>query len=114
MLPKTVEKRSVQRDRRRFPVKFEAQGVDGTGFTANVSATGMQIHSNLALAPGSVIRGRMVLPGGIEMDFEAEVRWVYKVTGPLAQLVQTSIGLKFVVPPSEVYFRLLAKALHLK
>jgi hypothetical protein len=114
MLPKTLEKRSAQRDRKRFAVKFEAQGVDGGGFTANLSATGMQIHSNLALVPGSVLRGQMALPGGSKMEFEAEVRWVYRVTGPLAQLMQNSMGLKFVVPPTEVYFRLLAKAFQVK
>jgi hypothetical protein len=70
----------------------------------------MMIHSKVTSSPGSVVRGQIFLPGGAKLDFEAEVRWVQKATGQLAELFKNSMGLKFVVPPGEAYFQLLMKS----
>jgi len=96
-----------KRQRKRCQVRFEAGGIDGAGFTGNLSPTGMLIHSKLTTPPGSILRGQLFLPGGAKMDFEAEVRWVQKATGQLAELFKNSMGLKFLVPPGEGYFQLL-------
>jgi PilZ domain len=103
-------KATLQRQRRRCQVRFDAKGIDGAGFTDNLSPTGMLIHSKLTSSPGSILRGQIFLPDGAKMDFEAEVRWVHKATGQLADLFQNSMGMKFLVPPSEAYFQLLLKS----
>jgi hypothetical protein len=104
------EKRGVQRQRRRLQVRFDARGVAGTGFTGNLSPAGMHIQSKHTSAPGSILRGQILLPGSAHTDFQAQVRWVHKATGPLVQLIQSAMGLKFVVPPGEAYFQLLLKS----
>jgi hypothetical protein len=101
---------SFQRQRKRCQVKFDANGIDGAGFTGNLSPSGMLIHSKLTSSPGSILRGQLFLPGGDKTEFEAEVRWVQKATGQLAELFQNSMGLKFLVPPGEAYFQLLMKS----
>jgi hypothetical protein len=101
---------SFQRQRKRCQVRFDASGIDGRGFTDNISPTGMLIHSKLTSSPGSILRGEIFLPDGAKMNFEAEVRWVHKATGQLAELFQNSMGLKFLAPPGEAYFQLLLKS----
>jgi len=110
MSVENTEKRGIQRYRKRFQVRFDAMGVAGTGFTGNVSPTGMRIHSKLAPTPGSILRGMLFLHDSAPMEFRAQVRWVHKAAGPLVQLFQSAMGLKFVVPPGENYFRLLLKS----
>ena len=102
-------RRIVARLRKRFQIRFDAKGVGGTGFTGNVSPSGMLIHSKLTTSPGTVLRGKMFLPDGAAMEFEAEVRWVHKAIGQLAELFRNSMGLRFVAPPGEAYFQLLVK-----
>jgi hypothetical protein len=105
-----IEKRRIQRQRKRLQVRFDAKGIAGTGFTGNLSPTGMCIDSRVTSAPGSVVRGQILLPGSAPMEFQAQVRWVHKATGPLVQLFQSTMGLKFIAPPTENYFQLLLES----
>jgi PilZ domain len=105
------QKRSMTRLRKRLQVKFEKkEGGAGMGFTENVSATGMLVHSNFICKPGTSLTGTLQMPGGGEVRFEAQVRWASKAEGPLAQLVKNSMGLRFVVAPEERFYQLLAKS----
>jgi hypothetical protein len=109
MAPRTAEQRSVARQRKRFQVQFESGGIGGVGFTGNLSATGLQLHSKFTLAPGSILRGKLVISGGTQLEFQAEVRWVHRASGQLAQLFQSSMGLRFLVPPGESYLQQVLK-----
>jgi PilZ domain len=101
------DKRRVQRQRKRFQVRFDAKGIVGTGFTGNLSPSGLRIDSRVTSAPGSIVRGQILLSGNAPMDFQAQVRWVHKASGPLVHMFQSAMGLKFIAPPSENYFQLL-------
>jgi hypothetical protein len=105
--PVPPEKRRIPRERKRFQVNFSANGINGVGFTGNVSSTGMQLHSKFTTSPGGLLTGQISGPDGAKLNFKAEIRWVHKATGPLAQLVQGSMGLRFVVPPSETHLKTL-------
>jgi hypothetical protein len=103
------QKRFMTRLRKRLQIKFEGKGGSGMGFTENVSATGLLVHSNLVCAPGAALSGTLQLPGGVAMQFKAQVAWMRRAEGPLAQLVKNSMGLRFVEPPDERFYQLLAK-----
>jgi hypothetical protein len=91
----------MKRERKRLQVNFEAKGIKGVGFTENVSSDGMNLHSKFTTAPGNLVSGQISFPDGAKLDFQAEIRWVNKPIGPLAQLVQGSMGLRFTVQPRE-------------
>jgi len=99
MNPTGPEKRGKKRERKRFQVNFEAKGIRGVGFTENVSSDGMHLHSKFTSTPGSLVSGQISFPDGVKLDFRAEIRWVHKPIGPLSQLVQGSMGLRFTAPP---------------
>lgn len=99
----------MTRYRKRMQVGFEGKAGSGVGFTENVSATGMLLHSNFVCAAGTALRGRIQLPSGGEVRFEAEVRWARRAEGALAGLTKSSMGLRFLVPPEERFYQLLAK-----
>jgi hypothetical protein len=102
-------KRSLNRPRKRLQIKFESQAGSGMGFTENISAGGLLLHSNLVCPPGTLLRGTIQL-GAQELRFDAEVRWARKTTGPLAQFMKNSMGLRFVTPPDERFYQLLSPA----
>ncbi len=99
----------MTRFRKRLQVNFEGKGASGIGFTENVSATGMLVRSNAVCAPGTSLKGTLQLPGGGEVRFEAQVRWAHRAEGALAGLRKSSMGVRFLVPPEERFYQLLAK-----
>ncbi len=99
--------RAMPRIRRRLQVKFSGPGASGMGFTENISATGMLLHSMAACKPGLTISGTMTIPGAGEVPFEARVTWLRRITGPLAQFTKNSMGVTFTRAPDEAFYRLL-------
>ncbi len=102
-------KRSMTRLRKRLQIKFEGASGSGVGFTENVSATGLLVHSSHVCAPGVAVQGTLQLPDGGQVHFEAQVRWSRRAEGPLAQLQKSLMGLRFLVPPEERFYQLLVK-----
>jgi hypothetical protein len=103
------ERRRLQRLERALPVAFEAGGRRGRAVTANVSAGGLLLRSNAALDPGAHIRGRLTLPGGKELAFDAETRWIGKAHGAGATQRPHLLGLEFLGPPEEPYYEFLRR-----
>jgi hypothetical protein len=99
----------MDRPRRRLQIRFDSKVGSGVGFTENVSAGGLLLHSNMVCVPGTTINGTLQLPGNQEIRFQAEVRWSRKTTGPLAQFMKNSMGLRFLTPPDERFYQLLVK-----
>ena len=99
----------MDRPRKRLQIRFESKMGSGMGFTENVSAGGLLLHSNLVCPPGTTINGTLQLPGNQEIRFQAEVRWARKTTGALAQFMKNSMGLRFLTPPDEKFYQLLVK-----
>jgi hypothetical protein len=99
----------MTRLRKRLQIKFEGKTGSGVGFTENISPTGLLVNSNFTVAPGTTLTGTLQLPNGGEVRFEAQVRWARRAEGPLAQLIKSQMGLRFMVPPEERFYQLLAK-----
>jgi steroid delta-isomerase-like uncharacterized protein len=99
----------MTRFRKRLQVAFEGKEGAGLGFTENVSATGMLVHSNFVCAAGTSLHGKIQLPGGGEVRFEAQVRWARRAEGAFAGLKKSSMGVRFVTPPEERFYQLLVK-----
>lgn len=102
-----ADKRNLQRIRRRLRVDLVTTGGTTLGFTTNVSPGGCQFQSSTRLAPGAKVRGRLTLPGSCDVPFEAEVRWSRRCSELLTVSPPTALGLRFLAPPAEDYFRFL-------
>ncbi len=99
----------MTRLRKRLQIKFEGKSGSGGGFTENVSATGLLVHSNLVCTPGTSLRGTLQLPDGLAMQFSAQVIWMRRTDGALAHLVKNSMGLRFLEAPDARFYQLLVK-----
>jgi hypothetical protein len=105
-----VNRRTLDRIHKRVRVQFASKDIKGIAVTSDISPTGCQLHSSAALAEGSRIRGRLLLPDGSSIAFEAEVRWSRRVEWALGQQMPNSVGVSFTSPPAEGYYQLLRHA----
>jgi hypothetical protein len=96
------------RVKRRFLVEFESAGVKHTGFTHNMSTSGIFVCSIRSPKPGTVVS--MVLRRLKDEDLSLKGVVVRSFRGPaaLAGLMPSGFGVKFSQTPPEEYFRLLA------
>ena len=101
------ERRRIQRIERHLQVTFDSRSKRGRAITENMSPGGLLLRSGTSLEPGAHLRGRLVLPGGEELPFEAEVRWTEKATGAGAKERPHMLGVEFVGPPDEPYYNFL-------
>lgn len=104
-----ADKRSIRRVKKRLQVVFEVEGQTRNGVTVDLSTGGMLIESRMISAPGTGLRGTLVLPSGEKMPFEAEVRWAYRVPSELQRVQLSTMGIQFVGLPEEPYFKLLRR-----
>ena len=102
------EGQRLLRKRRRFLVEFEAAGVKHTGFTHDVSASGLFLCSIRAPKPGTALS--MTLRSSKDKDVGLRGVVVRSFRGPtaLAALMPSGFGVRFSETPPEDYFRLLA------
>jgi hypothetical protein len=94
------EKRITERKRRRLTVRFGANSPERTGFTRNISATGIFIQTNLPLPPGTILHVEIAFP---ERTFalRGRVVWAKKVPAQLAHVIECGMGIRYVQPPAE-------------
>jgi hypothetical protein len=104
--PRADGKRRIKLIRRRLMVKFGTSKADRTGFTKNVSETGLFIHTNTIFQPGSTLQVDIVFP---ERSFShwARVVWGKKVPPQLAHVVECGMGVTFIEPDPQwlAFFR---------
>jgi Tfp pilus assembly protein PilZ len=93
-------KRTRDRAKKRVMVRYGVDEPSRTGFTTNISPTGMQIQTNQVFKPGTTIH--------IEVRFSdrsfhlrARVVWAKKATPMLAQIVPSGMGVQFLDPGPE-------------
>ena len=96
------------RKRRRFLVEFEAAGIKHTGFTHDVSPTGLFVCSIRAPKPGTPVS--LSLRSSKDKDLKLRGVAVRSFRGPatLAAVMPTGFGVRFSETPPEDYFSLLA------
>jgi len=94
------EKRSASRSQKRLTVKFGTRTADKTGFTRNISDTGMFLQTGSILKPGTTIQVQLELLNQ-KFGMWARVVWAKKVPPQLAQILGSGMGICFVDPPPE-------------
>ena len=92
--------RGATRAKRRLMVRFGIQMPEKTGFTKDISETGLFIRTNSVLPPGRTIQVQMEFP---EQTFTlwAKVIWAKKVPPQLAHIMDCGMGVNFVEPPAD-------------
>jgi len=96
------------RKRRRFLVEFEAAGVKHTGFTHDVSASGLFVCTIRTPKPGTVVSMTLRPSKGKDVGLKGVVVRSFRGPPALTALMPTGFGVRFSQAPPEDYFRLLA------
>jgi hypothetical protein len=97
---KDRDKRGPERTKRRILVRFGDEISSRSGFTKNLSETGIFIQTNLVSRPGSMIHVELEFPEA-KFTMWARVQWGKKVPPQLAHILECGMGLQFVDPPPE-------------
>ena len=100
MVRRNSENRVADRRKRRLMVRYGVGKADRTGFTRNLSLTGLYVQTNNVLRPGTTVQVEIVFP---ERQFSmwAKVVWAKKVPPQLAHILECGMGVCFIDPPPE-------------
>ena len=98
--PSGANKRFSLRAKRRLIVRFGTHAPDHTGFTRDVSETGLSIRTNSVLKPGSTIQVEVQFPDESFLLW-ARVIWAKKVPAQLAHVLDCGMGVCFIDPPAD-------------
>jgi hypothetical protein len=90
-----IEDRKIKRASRRLMVRFGAHGTEKTGFSRNISQTGVFLATNSVFQPGSTIQVQIHFPERT-WSLWAKVAWAKKVPPNLAHILDCGMGLHFV------------------
>lgn len=96
MAPGRDERRRSKRQRRRLGVRFWSDGMEGSGFTADISNTGLMIETTTPLEIGQRFHLELALPDA--RSFLAEGVVVRKKVYPrqAASIFKPGVGVRFV------------------
>ena len=94
------DKRISNRAKRRLMCRYGVEKPDKTGFTMNLSETGVYIKTNSVFAPGTTLRIELVFP---DRNFAmwARIMRAKKVPPQLAYILDCGMGVTFIQPTSE-------------
>ena len=102
-----AERRSFARKKRRFLVEFSLQGTSCTGFTYDVSPTGIFVRSIRLPPPGTILTANLHLPEGKRIAVRGKVVRSFRVPPALSRLIPSGFSIRLSEIP-ETYFQLLA------
>jgi hypothetical protein len=75
----------------------ETYKADKQAFTRNISDTGLFIHTNAVMKPGTTIQVQIQFPDRMVSHW-ARVVWGKQVPQQLAHVVECGMGIKFIEP----------------
>ncbi len=102
-----AERRSFARKKRRFLVEFSLRGAQCTGFTYDVSPTGIFVRSIRLPDPGTFMTANLHLPEGKRVAVRGKVMRSFRVPAALARLVPSGFSIRLSDSPED-YFQFLA------
>jgi hypothetical protein len=102
-----AERRSFSRKKRRFLVEFSLLGTSCTGFTYDVSPTGMFVRSIRLPDPGTFLTANLHLAAGKRIALRGKVVRSYRVPPALARLVPSGFSMLLSDTPED-YFQFFA------
>lgn len=95
-----------RRLRRRFEIQYgEPGGPRFTGYSGNISASGIMIRSVRVFGEGVLLEMDLMLPDG-PMRLQGRVRWARQGSVQLLSSGRIGMGVVFVDPPPELLARL--------
>ncbi len=98
--PAKKDRRPDKRARSRLMVRFGTTVPDKTGFTKNISESGVFIHTNQVFRPGTTVQLVVSFPDRV-FNFWGRVMWAKQVPPQLAHLLDCGMGICFVDPSPE-------------
>jgi len=96
------------RKRRRFLVEFEAAGVKHTGFTLDMSASGLFVCSVRAPKPGTTVSMTLRSSKDKDLTLRGVAVRSFRGAAALAAVMPSGFGVQFSQAPPEDYFHLLS------
>lgn len=93
-------KRNNRRHRKRLMLRFGEGKAEKTGFTRNISATGLFIHTNSVVKPGTTIQVQIHFPDRVVSHW-ARVAWAKQAPPQLAHVVECGMGVRFIDPKED-------------
>jgi hypothetical protein len=102
-----AEKRRFPRKRRRLTVEFEWEKVHCTGFTYDISPSGIFVRATRFPKPGARITATLLLPGEIPVRLRGTVVRTFRVPSSLTRLIPSGFSLRLTERPEE-YLKYLA------
>lgn len=102
------ERRKFPRKKRRLTVEFQLNNAECTGFTYDISPTGIFVRSVRIPGLGMRLKSRVLLPNAKQVLLVGTVVRALRVPTSLARAVPSGFGLNMVERPPEEYFRFLA------
>ncbi len=102
-----AERRTFARKKRRFLVEFDFQGASCTGFTYDVSPTGIFVRSIRLPNPGTLLTANLHLSSGRRIAVRGRVLRSHRVPAALARLVPSGFSMKLSDTPED-YFQFFA------
>ena len=96
----SVENRVQNRARKRVMVRYGVGHPEKTGFTKNISPTGVYIKTNAVFAPGTMLQMEIEL-GTRKISMWGQVVWAKRVPPQLAHVLDCGMGVRFVDPGPE-------------
>jgi hypothetical protein len=97
---KTSEERTIRRAKGRLLVRFGTTVADKTGFTKNVSESGLFLHTNNVFRPDTTVQVSVQFPDRV-FTFWGRVVWAKRVPSQFAHLLECGMGICFVDPGAE-------------
>jgi hypothetical protein len=83
-------------------VRYGVSRLEKTGFTGNVSETGLFVRTNMVMPPGTMLQLEVSFPER-NWSLWGRVVWAKKVPPQLAHVLDCGMGVCFVDPPEEWY-----------
>jgi hypothetical protein len=98
-----AERRGFARKKRRFLVEFDLRGASCTGFTYDVSPTGIFVRSVSLPDPGTLMTANLHLPEGKRVTVRGRVVRSFRVAASLSRLIPSGFSIRLSESPEDYY-----------
>jgi hypothetical protein len=100
---RVAERRSFARKKRRFLVEFNLRGAACTGFTYDISPSGIFVRSIRLPDPGTLLTANLHLPSGQRVLVRGRVIRSFRVAAALSRLIPSGFSIRLSESPEEYY-----------
>jgi hypothetical protein len=98
-----AERRAYGRKKRRFLVEFNLRGAQCTGFTYDISPTGIFVRSVRLPDPGTFVTANLHLPEGKRLAIRGKVVRSFRVPAALSRLIPSGFSMRLSDSPEDYY-----------